>query len=336
MKVAISTAIALLVFSGQGYSQPGSSLTLAVGNALVGGGYDDDRKKETAEADMSAEDVQRELEKAAKEMWGPGVEAKEEAPSMGEMVEVTARQDITPQFFDVEEKKEPIVHQQLYETAGYLGDDFDYYGEIVDGESSTQFSFSYYETVYLNRGEADGVRAGDKFMILHAGDERITHPVSREYVGRRILVDGIVEVVGLTEHVAEAKIIRAYDGVERGDKIVPYDKTDVPMVDPDKPVQLKSINGYLVASKYEKSHYGTGDVVYLDIGMDAGVEAGDVFDIIDTSEVVRRDGDIVKGLPKVIGQARILSAREGTSTAYIFASRNSISSGDMVSFSPTR
>jgi len=333
-KVAFLIVFAVVSMSPVVWGQ--SAHRNAITNLVVSGGYDDDIKPGKAKEEaMSREDVQKGLEGAAKDMFGEGAEAPAaEAPV--ETVEVSSQDTVGADFFSDKDKQEGVVSDQIFDTAGYIDKSFDFYGEVIDGEASNQYSFSFPELVYLNRGSADGVRVGDKFLIVHVDDLRIVHPVTGDYLGHRLLIDAVVEVKGTTDDVSEAMITRSYDSVERGDKVLPYDEARAPRIDPDKPVVEKTINGYLVNSKQEKSHYGQGDVVYFDVGKAAGVKPGDVFDIVDANDVVRKDGKIVPGLPKVIGKAMIISTRNDTSAAYIFASRNVIADGDIVNFAAER
>ncbi|MGK7346618.1 MAG: hypothetical protein ACNS63_12505 [Candidatus Nitrospinota bacterium M3_3B_026] len=301
----------------------------------MSGGYADDRARK-GEKETTTEEVQKDLEKAARELFGAPAEEPEEAaaPEPAEKtMDISAGEELTEDFFT---KTEPVAHPKLYETAGYIADEFDYYGEVIDGGDSQRVSFSYPDVVYIDKGSDHGVREGDRFFVGHAESEEVEHPVTGEVMGRKILMDGVIKVVETTPDVSKAVITSSFDVIERGDKILPYREPQPPAVDPDKPVTDKDIEGYIVESRREKSHYGMGDIVYFDVGEESGVAPGDVFDILDTSEVVRRGGEIVKGLPKVIGRARILSARSGVSTAYIFTSENVIVAGDVVTFTPVR
>lgn len=324
-------ALAAFMLGGAAWAFDGKTLGI-----VVSGGYADDRAR-GGEEEMTPADVQEGLEKAARELFGApaegGVEAEAAAAPAEKAVDITEGDELTEDFFA---KKEAVAPLNLYETAGYIADELDYYGEVVDGGDSQRVSFSYADIVYIDKGSNHGVREGDLFYVGRAEDEEIKHPVTGEEMGRKILMNGIIKVVETTPDISKAVVTRAFDVIERGDKILPYREPAPPAVDPDKPVADKKIKGRIVESRREKSHYGAGDVVYLDVGEETGVEPGDVFDILDTSEVVRRGGEIVEGLPKVIGRARVLSARRGTSTAFILASENVIEDGDIVAFSASR
>ena len=239
----------------------------------------------------------------------------------------TFSEDVSSDFFYDPEKQEPVLSAGAYRTAGYLTDDLDAFGEVIDGSVSNQASFSLNEAVYIDKGAKDGVSIGDSFMVVHLSEE-VVHPhtrhlwiFARKSLGYKVLYDGVLEVVEITDSVSKAVIKKSYQGIERGDKVVHLDNTvSPPTIDPDRPVADKTITGYIVASRINKESNATGDIIYLDVGQGSGVEPGDVFDILDDEPVVRRNGAEVKGLAKTKAKARVVIVNESGSTAYIYES----------------
>ncbi len=319
-----------------------SSLGAADGETtgqLMAGGYTDDMPADAGKSgsDMSGkgalklEDLRKKIRDSDKS------HGSSEAPKVSpELMGDYLSGGLTDEFFTDKDKLVPVTHRQLYETAGYLDGDLDSLGIIEDGERGAQLAFSIMDEVYINRGFSDGLKKGDLFIVLHAEKDQIKHPVTKEPIGQKVVVDGIIKVVAVKEKNSKTVIVRAYNAIQRGDKIAPYTEPDIPGVDPDSPVKNKKINGYLVATKTEREGVGEGDVVYLDVGAISGVEPGDVFDIIDAKPLMREDGDQMTEFDKVIGKAKIISAREKTSTAFIFVSKDVIVAGDKVKFSQTR
>lgn len=303
---------------------------------IIAGGYDDDAPRVSGNgAGTKKGDGLKILRYEAKDRLSKTGSASPGDATSG-MVGDSSDSGLGSEFFTDPDKKIPVTYRQLYETAGFIGEALDSFGEVIDGEVSTQVSFGAMDSVYIDRGLADNVKVGDKFLVFHAENETVEHPVTKKNMGRKVLVDAVIEVNKITDKNSEAVIIRSYGSVERGSKIIFYKKPTVPGVDPDKPISPKSIDGYVVASKLPKNGYAMGDVVYFDVGFKAGVEPGDVFAIIDSDEVLRRDGTAVKGLPKIKGRAKILSTLEDTCSALIFASRDVITPGDKITFSASR
>jgi len=333
------SAGAAMAQTAPGALKLGASITKdkALESIVVAGGYDDDLKPGAAGADTVGEPspgMPAEKTAGMEEQAVAGVdELKERA--LVEGVDMS-RGELSDDFFARAARQEAIIHPSTFETAGFIGTELASAGEVIDGEPSTQASFSFTETVYIDQGEAQGVKEGDRFLVYHMESASVRHPLSGKKLGHKILVDGVIEVVDVAMDTSKAVVVQSYDSIERGEAIRPYSKPDVPSLDPDRPVSPKDIEGVLVASKEPKEGYATGDVVYFDVGASTGVEPGDVFNIIDVRSVVRKGGQIVSGLPKVIGRALILATRDSTSTAFITASRNAIYAGDKVSYSSTR
>lgn len=249
----------------------------------------------------------------------------------------TYSENLPADFFSDPGKGESLLLDATYITAGYLTHDFDSFGEIMDGGTSMQSSFSLTDTIYIDKGENDGVTEGDMFMVVHLSDEKIQHPVKFGSLGRKVIYDGIIKISEVRNSVSKGTIVKVFRGIERGDMIIPYDEAvTAPFIDPDKPIADKSISGYIVAGKEEKQGTAEGDIIYLDIGSEEGVETGDVFDIIDDDKVLTRDGSVVKGLDKIIARARVILVKGASSTAYIFESTGTSYFGRKVIFSQMR
>jgi len=303
---------------------------------VIGGGYDDDIRPGQGSAGSKAKDTGSSMsggQNPCQDVSETGIAGAEKELTEGRDL---SHESMSEDFFKDDTRHEMIVSPQLFETAGYISDSVESDGEVVDGEPSSQASFSIAETIYINQGESQGVSVGNRFLVFHSEKESVTHPVTGSNLGHKVLIDGVVEVREVTMDYSKAVIIQSYDGIERGDLIIPYTEPEVPQLDPDRPVVDKDIDGYLVASRDPKEGYASGDVVYFDIGDSAGVEPGDVFNIVDRRPVKRKDGETVVGLPKIIGTAKIISARDTTSTAYITTSRTAIYAGDRISYSKIR
>ncbi|HEB73262.1 MAG TPA: hypothetical protein ENI77_11685 [Nitrospirae bacterium] len=325
-KVLFFASVFWAVTAGPSLAQSG----LPLGSLFVGGGYDDDIRpgEKGAKAEKENEPAQAKPEEAAK---NDPLAQKELV--MGRDL---TRDSLNDQFFNDPSKQEPLTYPQMYETAGYMSKSLDYDGELIDGEPSGQGSFSMEDTVYINIGEADGASNGAQYIVYNAARPNIKHPITGADMGFKVLINGVIELTEVNMDISKARVIRSYNAIERGDKVRLYTKADIPSLDPDRPVADKDIDGYLVASKDPKKGYATGDVVFFDVGGSTGVEPGDVFDIIDSRNVIRKDGKKVKGIPKLIGKAKIISIQDSSSVAFITRSVDAIYAGDEVSYSRTR
>ncbi len=327
-KIALLLALVMAASSNLALAQEA-----ALERLFMGGGYDDDIQPAGEKAKgAAAEDMESvEVTEPASEAGKGGLKPMDLI--MGR--DITS-DTLTDEFFKDPDKREPVTYPQMYETAGYLSGLIISEGEVIDGEPSNQASFSIEEFIYINQGEIHGVGVGSQFIVFHPQRPNVIHPVTGSDMGFKVLVDGVIEVVEVNMDIAKAKIIRSYDGIERGDNIRLYTQVKVPSFDPDRPVPAKEIDGYVLVSRDPKEGFAMHDIVYFDVGSVSGVEPGDVFDIIDSRFVVRKDGKRVEGLPKLIGKATIISARDNTSTGLITKSDNVIYAGDKITYSRTR
>lgn len=91
------------------------------------------------------------------------------------------------------------------------------------------------------------------------------------------------------------------------------------------------VDGPSVAGgEFEKEHYGEGDVVYLDQGMNQGVSAGDVMSIRrDVRDAVHPiSGESLGRYVRRLGRARVIAVQDNTATAMIEMSCQDIVAGD--------
>ena len=265
-------------------------------------------------------------------------EILKEALSLEE-VPITEGVDITTEaldaiFFRDIARQQNLTYQELFETAGYIERKTQSVAEIIDAEPGNQRTFSAEDIIYINKGTANGIVNGMEFAVLKVSERDIDHPISRNYLGHLVTMEGLVKVLDASTKISRAKVIKAYNALERGDLLVPYEKRLLPSFDPDRPVEMKEIEGVIVGSRDPKSGYATGDIVFIDAGEESGVKIGDSFDIIDTRSVVRNDGRIVMGIPKIIGKAKVINVRPDTSTTIISKCVTAIYKGDKVEFAP--
>lgn len=239
------------------------------------------------------------------------------------------------EFFEDPAKSSPLAYKRVYETAGFLGGKYESYGMIVEGDNVGQTAFSAVDVVYINRTQSDGLRAGDKYFAFHSESDEVFHPVSDKPMGHKVFMDGVIEVIEPGQKFSKARIIMSYNPIRTGYRIRQYEETKIPTLDMDKPVKEKDIQGMVVASRDLKSSYATGDVIYLDVGKSAGVEVGDVFELV----VLAGPSDDKETPPspdRVVGRARALIVEDETATVIIVASIQATRVGYVARYIPER
>ena len=227
----------------------------------------------------------------------------------------------------------PVPEPEKYrfsqiKSSGLLSnEEMDAAGNILDAED---------EKVMLSGGDViyvtlkDAANTGDLYTIFKVGS-RIKHPVTGKKMGYRIVTLGNMEVTGNTdsEGLVMAKILETFDAVSRGDLVTP--KEDIPEYITFKPSNSQ-MSGYIVAGREDRASFGQGDVVYLDMGANQGVEAGNTF-------IVYREGETVKDkkskrrykLPTTtVGRLLVLHPKRDTSIAIILDSAEEMKLGETI------
>ena len=240
------------------------------------------------------------------------------------------------EFFNDKGRQVPVANQRSFETAGYLTDSISSTGSIKEGENPAQVTFSTGDVLYIDLGEADGVKTNAKYLVLHLDGEEVIHPVTAKSMGHRVIVDGIIEVTEVNAGYSKAKVSRSYDGIMPGYKLRPLEKQDAPVTDFDRPVKDKTITGVVITGKEDRKAFSRTDIIYIDAGSSAGVETGDIFDIatLKTSAFVpdKDDEKSKTAIKRAIGAARVISVEQNTCTAEVISSQHVIRPGDFVKY----
>ena len=250
-------------------------------------------------------------------------------------------------------KQKPLVNEDFLLTAGYLTKKDRPFGRVVDAETEGD-SHSPGDILFINRGSNHGVEPGDRYFVYRRLRD-IKDPDTKKRFGHIVSVVGLLEVVGKNEveavditagaeeerrgnvshvgvrpGVSSVTILKSYTSVLVGDFIIPEFSTKVPMVDPDSPIADKSIEAKVVAISAVKNSSTQNDVIYLDIGRKGGVVEGDVFSI---SPKLKKNSAAEKyGIDKRVAKARVIMARDETSTAVVFKATDEIFAGDRAQF----
>jgi len=269
--------------------------------------------------------------------------AKPQMPLLGEVRESTIPREI---FY---EKQKALVTREVLLVSGYLTKRDRPFGEIIHAQKEAE-SLSADDIVVINRGSEEGVEPGSRYYIYRKV-KNVNHPETGKRFGYLVSIVGLMEVVGVTyqktarigggyetgtkrlyaesggtkKHVSTARIIKSYNTVFRGDFIVPEFNVQIPMVDPDRPLAEKKITAIVMAVSADKNSSATNDVLYLNVGRNAGVQAGDIFGIYPKT----KKGSIAAkyGIHKSIAKARVIMVRAETATAIVVDSQHEIFAG---------
>jgi hypothetical protein len=215
----------------------------------------------------------------------------------------------------VEKPKPPkkfLVEKSLYNSIGWISAEVPGIGQITASPSERRI-FGNNDIVYLKADKE--VISGDKFLTVRT-IKKVKHPKTGKSMGYQIRVTGIVEVIGKDSGTPKSKVKYAFEDINIGDRIIPYNETDPPFA-PDVP-RTPKIYGYIVESYMNDSITSAYKLIYLDKGQVDGLEAGDIFSLFSEKPVMH-----------TVGTIQIVSLQPATSTALILDSSKEITIGDM-------
>jgi hypothetical protein len=205
----------------------------------------------------------------------------------------------------------------------------------IKGSREDKKYLSEYDPIYIWFNDHSAAQVGQKYMVVRQMRE-IMHPITGDSVGFYIRILGAVQVVHVDEEVATAIIATSLDPIFRGDKIAPW----MPQVSKHIGPRQNSVElrGYIVDSRVTITEVGERHLVFIDQGRDAGVEEGNVFDV-----VRREDGHIPLGEDEyemghwddrfpieIFGRIMIVDSRPTASTGVVVASLRELRIGDRV------
>lgn len=175
----------------------------------------------------------------------------------------------------------PMISRLRLETAGYIAPSAVPVRGFVLGVNVEEQGIPANNDAYvgdmieIDLGSVDGVEPGDFFRVVELG-EAVTDPETGRDAGRVIRIAGICRVLDSTESTSVAVVDQSYLPINTGDAIVDY-SASVPVEINNQPV-VESVDAYVLALQdrdFDNSY--AYDVVYLNIGSEDGVRAGDVF-----------------------------------------------------------
>jgi hypothetical protein len=159
--------------------------------------------------------------------------------------------------------------------------------QIVGGEEeNTIVHFGQGDVVYLNAGRGQNLRPGMLFSITRPmGKFRSPYQrVGGKDLGVFVRELGVIRIMEVQPQTATARIIVSCGDVQLGDVLVAFEERSAPATDVSQPLpryQLPScLNpGRIVLQREQREYIGQRDVVYVDLGAENGVRAGDKFTI---------------------------------------------------------
>ena len=166
---------------------------------------------------LSGEDVKKEEPKKVAEEK-PKEEVKEPAAMKAEGLPAEKAPAVVAEM-KPEEKKPPVFPE--VRSAGFFSDmDHPGIGIILETKDDKTF-VAESDIVYLSFKTAESVLIGNKYTIFRAS-ELIRHPITGKKIGRRYNTLGNLQIIDQNGNFFTAKVIEAFDAIEKGDRLRPY------------------------------------------------------------------------------------------------------------------
>ncbi len=226
------------------------------------------------------------------------------------------------------EKERPVITAETLLTAGYLTSYDHPFGSIVALEEADKETAAPGDNIYISKGSKAGVKVGDQFYVYHRSAP-VLDPDTGDEAGYVVNMTGIITVKEVKDDVALAHVDQGFEGIFAGDGLMPRFDPVQPKMDPDRPLEDRTVEGKILFVHYGKEGISLGDIVYLNIGHRQGVKESDVFKVTEYNK--DRENE-THGILKDIARLLIITVKENTATAMVFKSKSAIKAGDRVSY----
>lgn len=173
--------------------------------------------------------------------------------------------------------------------------------EIVGAlEEQEQRTYAVGDVVYLNRGSSDGIKEGQTFQIIRPrGDVKGVHRQKVGFLGTYVQDIGQLQVTKVWENTAAAQINFSCDTALLGDLLAPIPSRESPLqraeADLDRHADPSGkATGRLIMAKDNREMITRNDIVYIDLGAEDQVKAGDyltVYRPLGTGNLTRVDNE---------------------------------------------
>jgi hypothetical protein len=232
---------------------------------------------------------------------------------------------------------------------------------LISGEQSTyKVVYAEGDFVYINRGSNQGVREGDRYLVVRAEQDpdQVTwfkwQSKLRKAMGTRYADLGQLQVVNVQPKVSIAKVLFSCAYMQRGDIVRPFVERAAPEFKQAPFEHFAPVSGRPVAMVVEAKDFaqtvGANDTIYVNLGTNQGVKTGDYFRIFRYQGTLAETAPQTRGfqyklygfgstpqvyqwndLPReVLGEGIVLNASHNSATVLITYTRAEIFAGDYV------
>jgi chemotaxis protein MotB len=192
---------------------------------------------------------------------------------------------------------------------------------VITGDNQTvgnRMRLGQNDVLYLKLKHPEEAAVGDLYTV-YKRTRKVFHPATGQYLGYLITRLAIVQVVQVDKELTTVRAVRAFGAAAPGDPVM---KFVLPHSDEAAVIPASSdVTGMVVElqADLQMTLVAQRNIVYLDRGSDDGLKPGDRMDLI-------RYGGALP--PRQVGEVKVLSTEQHSSTALVTKSVSRILKGD--------
>ena len=186
------------------------------------------------------------------------------------------------------------------------------------------------DTVFLTLRRGTSVQVGEVFQVVRE-ETVVTHPRTGGGLGRLVRSKGLLQVTEIQERSIRAKVIYGCEDMTAGDTLLRYQETEIPALGRAVPTAL-SADGMIVHTDLDRVSVGELHIVYIDLGLKAGIVPGDVFSVHRETGLAAdpRAWGTIRLSPTLRGELAVVRVTERTATARVLRSDLDLRVGDRI------
>jgi hypothetical protein len=187
-----------------------------------------------------------------------------------------------------------------------------------------------HDTVFLTLRPGTSAQVGEVFQVVRQ-EAPVSHPQSGRTLGRLIRSRGLVQVTEIQERSVRAKVIYGCEDMTAGDILLRYQDTEIPALGAAIPTSV-SADGMIVHTDLDRVSVGELHIVYIDLGLRAGIVPGDVFSVHRETGLAAdpRAWGMIRLSPTLRGELVVVRVTERTATARVLRSDLDLRVGDRI------
>lgn len=206
---------------------------------------------------------------------------------------------------------------------------------LVLGEMHDKVLMGQGDEIFLQVKPPGQGAVGDRYYVFSTSD-LIRHPISNQEVGYLNTPLGVVEITEVAPDHAKARVLSSYEPISKGDRLMPYRKRteEIVLQDGTEPKE-----GRIVVAKGQIRLSGDRQIVFIDLGEDSNVKAGNRFEVYREPRVRRYyEGQVTavgeefirSAMSEPVGEILVLSAEKETAAAIVTKTKVELYPGERV------